>query len=65
MKEEGRQERQQIGPYRKTTRAKVNVGEARSLAFSATYPALLAARWALAVSVMALIVAGLAFWRTF
>lgn len=54
---------QDFGAYRKTIKAKATLGEARTLAFTATYPALLAARWALAVSCVGLIVASLALWR--
>lgn len=50
------------GQYQKRVGAKATVGEAMSLANQIAYPAILAARWAVALSATACVIALVALW---
>jgi len=52
----------QRGEYRKRSSAKATIGEASGLASAAAYPAILAARWAVALSAVACVIALVALW---
>lgn len=50
-----------ISTYGKKTSAKASVGEARQIAQMVTVPAIITARWAVGISVVAFVIACLAF----
>lgn len=51
-----------LSTYAKKTNAKATVGESRQIAQMVTVPAIITARWAVGISVCALVVSLLALW---